>query len=213
MSARIAVVDYDAGNLHSVAKACAAVGMDARLTARPGDLEAADAVILPGVGAFPDCMRRLRDRGLVDPLRRYLSDDRPFLGICLGLQLLFTHGEEGEGAEGLGCFPGRVRRIAAPGRKVPHMGWNALRLHRADPLFEGIAAGAYAYFVHSFHAVPEDPALLTATVEYGETVTAAVGRGGVRAVQFHPEKSSGVGLRLLANFARLAGGGRGGDRP
>lgn len=259
----IAIVDYDAGNLHSVAKACAAVGMDARPTARAADIDAADGVILPGVGAFPDCMRRLEARALVDPLRGYLRADRPFLGICLGLQLLFDYGEEGEGAAGLGHFPGRVRRIVAPGLKIPHMGWNALHLHASppahpdalpdgelrpadpwprdpshpalvsaardqgtevpparpgtaapppvsSPLFAGIPEGAYVYFVHSYQAIAEDEGVLTASVDYGGRITAAVGRGRVHAVQFHPEKSSLVGLALLRNFAGLCteGGAR-----
>jgi glutamine amidotransferase len=203
----IAVVDYDAGNLHSVAKALEAVGLRARVTAEPREVEAADGVILPGVGAFPDAMRRLGERGLVEPLRRHIAADRPFLGICLGLQLLFAWGEEGGGSPGLQAFAGRVVRLQAPGRKIPHMGWNAIRLHRESPLFAGIADGEYFYFVHSFHAVPERAEELVATTDYGGRVTAAVGRGRVHAVQFHPEKSSRAGLRVLANFGRLVAGG------
>ncbi len=199
----IAIVDYDAGNLHSVAKAAERAGLPAVVTDRPGDIDAAEGVILPGVGAFADCMDRLRRRALVEPLQAYLAADRPFLGICLGLQVLFEWGEEGPGAAGLGFFPGRVRRIRAPGRKIPHMGWNSLRLRRSDPLFAGIPEGDYFYFVHSFHVIPSLTDDLVADVEYGETVTAAVGRGRVHAVQFHPEKSSASGLRLLGNFGRL----------
>jgi glutamine amidotransferase len=199
----IAIVDYDAGNLHSVAKGAEAVGLRARATSLPGDLEAADGVILPGVGSFPDCMTRLASRGLIPPLERYLAADRPFLGICLGLQLLFEWGEEGAGAAGLGFLPGPVLRIQAPGRKIPQMGWNALRFRRRTPLFDGIPEGEYFYFVHSFHARPARAEDLVADVDYGEPVTAAVARGRVHAVQFHPEKSSAAGLRLLANFGRL----------
>jgi glutamine amidotransferase len=202
----IAIVDYDAGNLHSVGKAAETVGLRAATTARPEDLEAADAVILPGVGAFGACMARLQERGFVGPLRRYLAEDRPFLGICLGLQLLLEHGEEGDGAPGLGFLPGRVVRLRAPGLKVPQIGWNALRLRRPTPLFAGIPDGTHFYFVHSFHAALADPADLVADVAYGEPVTAAVARGRIHAVQFHPEKSSAAGLRLLANFGALAGG-------
>ncbi len=204
----IALVDYDAGNLHSVGKAAEAAGMPAVRTADPADIAAADAVILPGVGAFPDCMRRLAERGLAEPLRRHVRAGRPFLGICLGLQMLFEWGEEGEGSPGLGLLPGRVRRLEAQGRKVPHMGWNALEFHRPSPLFEGVPAGEYFYFVHSFHARPARPDDLVATVDYGEPVTAAVGRGAAHAVQFHPEKSSAAGLRVLRNFARLVDGTR-----
>lgn len=216
----IAIVDYDAGNLHSVQKAVAAVGLPCRVTASPGDVESADAVVLPGVGAFRDSVARLRERGLLDPLRRFIAADRPFLGICLGLQLLFEWGEEGAppgqaapqpgeacpGA-GLAAFRGAVRRIAAPGLKIPHMGWNELRIEREHPLFAGLSPREHFYFVHSYHAVPAVPEERLATVDYGDPVTAAVGRGRVCAVQFHPEKSSAAGLRLLANFGRLAGVG------
>jgi len=202
----IAVVDYDAGNLHSVLKAAQAAGLAAAVTEEPADLEAADAVILPGVGSFPACMDRLRERGFVEPLRRYLAADRPFLGICLGLQLLFERSDEGPGADGLGILPGRVARIVAPGLKVPQIGWNALRLLRPAALFEGIADGEYFYFVHSFHAIPERAEDLVAVVEHGQAVTAAVSRGRIHAVQFHPEKSSAAGLRLLRNFGRLVAG-------
>ena len=203
----IALVDYDAGNLHSVLKAAQATGLDAVRTSAPVDVAAADAVILPGVGNFPACMRRLESDGLAEPLRRHLASGRPFLGICLGLQLLFEWGDEGGGAPGLGVLPGRVREIAAsPGLKIPHMGWNALRFQRRSPLFAGIAEGEYFYFVHSFQALPGDAADLVATVDHGEAVTAAVGRGAVHAVQLHPEKSSRAGLRLLANFGRIVAG-------
>jgi glutamine amidotransferase len=202
----IAVVDYEAGNLHSVSKALAQAGLEAVVTADAAVVEAADGVVLPGVGAFPDCMARLRQRGLVEPLKRFLASGRPFLGICLGLQVLFDCGEEGDGCAGLGVLPGRVVRLRAPGLKVPQMGWNALRLRRPSPLFEGVPEGSYVYFVHSYHAVPADPADLLATVDYREEVTAAVQRGSVFAVQFHPEKSSAVGLRVLANFGGLVEG-------
>ena len=203
----IALVDYDAGNLHSVLKAAQTTGLDVLRTSDPRHIAAADAVILPGVGSFPACMRRLEGVGLLSPLREHIAAGRPFLGICLGLQLLFEWGDEAGGAPGLGVLPGRVRGIDAPALKVPHMGWNALRFTRRTPLFDGIEEGEYFYFVHSFHAVPADAADLVATVEYGDAVTAAVARGAVHAVQFHPEKSSRAGLRLLGNFGRIVTGG------
>ena len=199
----IAIVDYDAGNLHSVMKAAQTAGLRAFITSDAQDVEAADGLILPGVGSFPDCMHRLQERGLVEPLRGYIAANRPFLGICLGLQLLFDWGEEGAGARGLGAFPGRVVRIPAEPLKIPQMGWNGLRYHRASPLFSGIPEGEHFYFVHSFHAEPTRAEDLVATVDYGGPITAAVSHGNVQAVQFHPEKSSSAGLRLLANFGRL----------
>jgi glutamine amidotransferase len=200
----IAVVDYDAGNLHSAMKALAAVGGAPQATADPKAIAAADAVVVPGVGAFCDCVDKLRARGVEEALRAFLASGRPLLGICIGLQVLFTWGEEGRGGAGLGVVPGRVARIAAPGLKVPHMGWNALHFHRSSPLFAGVAEGAYVYFVHSYHALPADPADLVATCDYGGPVTAAVQRGNCFGVQFHPEKSGAVGLRILRNFVALA---------
>lgn len=207
LSPQIAIVDYGAGNLHSVAKAAAAAGLPAVVTGDPGVVAAAQAILLPGVGAFAHCMAELAARNLIAPLRAHLNAGRPLLGICLGLQILFERGEEGTGAAGLGHLPGTVRRLVAPGLKVPHMGWNAVQPLRPSPLFDGIPAGAYFYFVHSYQAAAQDPGDVLAVADYGGPVTAAVQRGRVFAVQFHPEKSSAVGLRLLRNFAALAGGG------
>ncbi len=203
----IAIVDYGAGNLHSVAKAAAAAGLCAVVTGDPGRVAAAQAIILPGVGAFAQCMAELAARGLTEPLRAHLAAGRPLLGICLGLQVLFERGEEGAGAAGFGHLPGTVCRLSAPGLKVPHMGWNAVRPLRSSPLFDGIPSGAYFYFVHSYQAMAQDRHDVLAVADYGGPVTAAVQRGQVFAVQFHPEKSSVVGLRLLRNFAALAAGG------
>jgi glutamine amidotransferase len=197
----IAVVDYDAGNLHSAAKGLATVGGEPVVTSDPAALAAAAAVVLPGVGAFCDCVAKIRDRGLEEPIRAFIASGRPFLGICIGLQVLFDRGREGAGADGLGILPGEVVRIAAPGLKVPHMGWNSLRFTRPCPLFAGVAPGAYVYFVHSYHARSGD---VVATCDYGEPVTAAVARGNCFGVQFHPEKSSAVGLRILRNFVEMA---------
>ncbi len=203
----IAIVDYGAGNLHSVAKAARAAGLAAAVTGDPGAVAAAPAIILPGVGAFAQCMAELAARGLIAPLRAHLAAGRPLLGICLGLQVLFEHGEEGDGAVGLGYLPGTVRRLEVPGLKVPHMGWNAVSPLRSSALLDGIPPGAHFYFVHSYQAVAKEPADVLAVTDYGGPVTAAVERGRTFAVQFHPEKSSAAGLRLLRNFAALVGGG------
>jgi glutamine amidotransferase len=201
----IAVVDYDAGNLHSVVKALRSLGLPHRVTDSPRAVEEARALVLPGVGAFGDCVARLRERGLEEAVRRFVAGGRPFLGICVGLQVLFEESEEAPGVPGLGVVPGRVVRMRPRGLKVPQMGWNALRLLRPSPLFRGVPDGAHAYFVHSYHAVPTDPGVLVATVDYGGAVTAAIEVGNVYAVQFHPEKSSRVGLQVLRNFGALAG--------
>lgn len=199
----IAIIDYGMGNLHSAAKAFSTLGSEVIVTAERDVIARADKVVLPGVGAFGDCMRNLEQSGLVDVIHSVISRDIPFLGICVGLQLLFEGSEEDPGVAGLGIFPGMVKKIAAPGLKVPHMGWNELTLQTPSPLFDQVPSPAFVYFVHSYHAVPTDPALITAVTTYGETVTAAVGKGNVQAVQFHPEKSSSVGLRLLANFKEM----------
>ena len=190
----IAIVDYGAGNLHSVSKALAALGLEARVTGDPGEIEAARAVVLPGVGAFGDCMGGLRERGLVETVRRAAGSGRPFLGICLGMQLLFEWGEEGDGGPGLGLLPGRVVRLEPEGLKIPQMGWNSLQLTRPSPLWEEMTPGTYVYFVHSYHARPADPSVVAATVDYGGEVVAAVERGNLFGVQFHPEKSGRAGL-------------------
>lgn len=199
----IAIVDYGMGNLFSVEKAFAHLGARVVVTSEAREVAAADKVVLPGVGAFGDCMRNLKARGLVAVLRESAAAGKPFLGICLGLQALFEGSEESPEAEGLGIFKGTVRRIEAPGLKVPHMGWNSLTPGAPSPLFEGLQESPYVYFVHSYHAVPEDEALVTARTEYGGALTAAVGRGAVQAVQFHPEKSGDVGLTILRNFIAL----------
>lgn len=205
----IAILDYGRGNLGSVEQAFRRVGMPAVVTQDPGQVDAAAAVVFPGDGAFHDAMAGLERLGLLDPLRRALGDGRPFLGICLGYQLLFSKSEEfGEG-RGLDVIPGAVRRFP-PGRKVPHMGWN--RVHPAGPLrlFQGIPDGAHFYFVHSYYPEPagELPGAGIAWCEYGVRFAAALEWGPIHATQFHPEKSQRWGLQLLANFAavvRVAG--------
>ena len=201
---KIAIIDYGMGNLHSAAKALEKVGAQVAVTRDPERVRQADKVVLPGVGAFGDCMKNLNERGLAPVIHEVIAAGKPFLGICVGLQMLFEGSEEDPGIAGLGIFKGLVRKIVAPGLKVPHMGWNSLALQAASPLFQGLPPAAYVYFVHSFHAVPTDESCITAVTDYGGQVTAAVGRGLVQAVQFHPEKSSAVGLKILANFKEMS---------
>jgi glutamine amidotransferase len=204
----IAVVDYGRGNLGSVEKAFGRLGLPAVVTQEPGVVSDAEALVLPGDGAFHDAMASLADLGLLGPLRAALDEGRPFLGICLGYQLLFTESEEFGHGKGLDVIPGRVRRFPA-GLTVPHMGWNQVE-HRGDlPLFEGIPSGTHFYFVHSYYPEPADPGLPVATCEYGVTFPAALGRGVVLGTQFHPEKSQRWGLRLLENFAAIVRDRRG----
>lgn len=200
----IAIIDYDAGNIKSVEKALAFLGEEAVVTRDFETILKADGVILPGVGAFGDAMGKLHSYGLVDVIHRVASKGTPFLGICLGLQLLFESSEESPGVEGLGLLEGKIVRIpAACGLKVPHMGWNNLQFPNRGRLFEGVAENAYVYFVHSYYLQAQDPAIVTATTEYGVTVQASVEKDNVFACQFHPEKSSDVGMQILKNFIAL----------
>ena len=201
---KIAIIDYGMGNLHSAAKALEKVGAQVTVTRDPELVRQADKVILPGVGAFGDCMKNLNERGLAPVIHEVIAAGKPFLGICVGLQMLFEGSEEDPGVAGLGIFKGMVRKIAAPGLKIPHMGWNNLEYRTSSSLFQGLPPAAYVYFVHSYHAVPTDESCITAVSDYGGQVTAAVGRGLVQAVQFHPEKSSAVGLKILANFKEMS---------
>ena len=205
----IAVLDYGIGNLHSAQKALERTGADARLTSDPGLIADAAGVVLPGVGAFGACMRALEGAGLGDAARAAAASGRPFLGICVGMQMLFDASEEDDGVAGLGIIPGTVRWIPEGSKlKLPQMQWNRLELlHPDDPMFELLvddpADGVWVYFVHSLHGVPDDDRTVAATVEYGGTVNAAFRQHNVFAVQFHPEKSSAPGLRLLANFVEV----------
>ena len=200
---KIAIIDYGMGNLHSAAKAMEKVGADVIVTRDPDAVRKADQIILPGVGAFGDCMKNLHERALTQVIHEVIRDGKPFLGICVGLQMLFEGSEEDPEVPGLGIFKGMVRKIAAPGLKIPHMGWNSLDLRGDSPLFQNLPEQPYVYFVHSYHAVPVDSSIITAVADYGGAVTAAVGQGLVQAVQFHPEKSSVVGLKILANFKEI----------
>ena len=201
----IAVIDYGVGNLFSVEKALLQFGVKVAVTSDPGVIRQANKLVLPGVGAFGDCMKNLEASGLIPTIREMIDAGFLFLGICVGLQILFEGSEESPEAHGLGIFKGMVRKIQAPELKIPHMGWNSLTVREPQQkinLFQGLAEHPYVYFVHSYHAVPAEPEIITATTEYGETLTAAVAKGNVQATQFHPEKSGDVGLRILKNFVR-----------
>jgi glutamine amidotransferase len=198
----LAIVDYGMGNLRSVQKALERVGEAAEVTSDPERIATAPAVVLPGVGAFGACMQNLVSRGLVAPVCAAIAAGRPFLGICLGMQLLFEESDEFGPVRGLGVLPGRVVRFAAdPARKVPHMGWNALSVRQHAPHLAGIESGASVYFVHSYYAVPADATVVATTTPYGVEFASSVVRDNIFACQFHPEKSQRVGLRLLENFA------------
>jgi glutamine amidotransferase len=200
----IQIIDYGMGNLRSVQKAFESLGQPAKICTDPGALHSADKVVLPGVGAFRDAIEHLQAQGFVEPIRNYVAGGRPFLGICLGLQLLFDVSyEDGEYA-GLGIVPGKVVRFESrPGLKIPHMGWNALEAAAPNPLLAGIPAGAHVYFVHSYHVVPRDESVVAARSFHGQPFVAMVARDNLFATQFHPEKSQRIGLQLLENFARL----------
>jgi glutamine amidotransferase len=198
----IASVDYQMGNLRSVQKAFEKVGQPAVVTSESDQLERADKIVLPGVGAFGDAMAELRRRDLVRPIVGAITAGKPFLGICLGMQLLFDEGYEGARHEGLGVLPGKVVRFDLPRTyKVPHMGWNQARLIRPAPVLEGLADGTYFYFVHSYYVVPDDTDCVALETEYGPPFCAMVWRERLYGTQFHPEKSQSAGLRLLRNFA------------
>ncbi len=203
----IALIDYGSGNLRSVHKALLKVGAEVRLATRPADLRDARAVVLPGVGAFDDCLQALQRQELLEASREFLNSGRPFLGICVGYQALFERSEEfNSRASGLGVFPGRVVRFESrDGLKVPQIGWNQLEVLQPEcPLYEGIPSGSYVYFVHSYFPRPEDASIVATRTVYGESFASSVWRGNVFATQFHPEKSQQVGLQLLANFLRFA---------
>ncbi len=199
----IAIVDYGMGNLRSVQKAFARLGHQAVVTSDPDQVAAAQKVVLPGVGAFADAMHNLRQAALVEPLLEVIRQEKPFLGICLGLQLLFQESYEDGCHQGLGVLPGKVVRFQLPPEyKVPHMGWNQLRIRRRTAMLEGVEEGTYVYFVHSYYVVPEDEQVVATTTDYGLEFVSMVARGRLQATQFHPEKSQQVGLAMLDRFAR-----------
>ncbi len=200
----IAILDYDAGNIKSVEKALKLLGQEVMVTREREAILKADKVILPGVGAFGDAMEKIRRYGLYEVIHEVTGRGTPFLGICLGLQLLFERSEESPGAEGLGILKGEILRIPdTPGLKVPHMGWNSLEFSENGRLFEGMQKEPYVYFVHSYYLKAADEGIVTAVTEYGTQIHASVESGNVFACQFHPEKSSDVGIRILKNFLSI----------
>jgi glutamine amidotransferase len=210
----IGIVDYGMGNLRSVSKALETLGFPVRVSGSPSDLSRCRGIVLPGVGAFRDCMENLGRQGLLPFLNDVLQDGRPFLGICLGLQLLFSESEEFGRHEGIGFLPGKVVRFAAgmaapdgafgtASLKVPHMGWNRVEFTMDHPALRGVPSGSYFYFVHSYYVLPDDPAVVACKTSYGVEFAAGVGKGNLLAVQFHPEKSQVAGLALLGNFGRM----------
>lgn len=206
----IAIIDYGVGNLRSVQRAFEYVGAEVIVTAHRETIESASAVVLPGVGAFGKAMSNLEQAGLTDAIRQVIDRGRPFLGICLGLQLLFEESNEMGQYRGLSVFGGKVKRFEVDGRrhgyKVPQIGWNQIHIQRASPLLEGVADGSYAYFVHSYHVAPADPEIVLATTDYEIDYASIVGQDNVFGIQFHPEKSQAVGLRILGNFTALVEG-------
>lgn len=200
----IAIIDYDAGNIKSVEKAIISLGEDVVITRDKNTILSADKVILPGVGSFGDAMEKLRSYGLEEVIKQVVNNNTPFLGICLGLQLLFEESEESVGVKGLGLLKGKIIRIPdKEGFKVPQIGWNSLHLQNGGRLFEGINEGDYVYFVHSYYLKAEDESIVKATTDYVVDVHASVESGNIFACQFHPEKSSEVGLKILKNFINL----------
>jgi glutamine amidotransferase len=207
----IAIIDYDMGNVRSVQKAFEAVGHQAVITRNRQVIADASHVVLPGVGAFGDCMRNLESYGLIDPIHQSIGSGKPFLGICLGLQLLFTESEEFGSHKGLNVIAGKVIRFQLKAAengvgplKIPHMGWNAIRLKKPSPLLEGLSDGCYMYFVHSYYVAPADEDMVCTATDYGNTFVSSIGRDNIFACQFHPEKSQTGGLRILRNFGRLS---------
>ena len=203
----IAIIDYGAGNIQSVSKALVHIGCDCFITNKKDEILSADAAVLPGVGSFGDTVDSLNKLGIKEAVIEFIKSGKPFLGICLGLQLLFPGSDESKGAEGLGIFDGTITKIPnGEGLKIPHMGWNSLTVKKGSRLFEGIEENPYVYFVHSYFLNAADKNIVAAQTEYGVTIDAAVERGNVFATQFHPEKSGEVGLKILKNFVEIVGG-------
>jgi glutamine amidotransferase len=199
----IAIIDYGMGNLRSVEKGFEKVRVKAKVVSTPHAVRDADALVLPGVGAFRDCMRNLEKLSLIDPILTSLRNGKPYLGICLGLQVLFTESEEFGSSRGFNIFKGKVVRFRVD-LKVPHMGWNTVNLQNNPPLFQGIMDESFFYFVHSYYVVPEDASIVAGTTDYGVTFTSMIWKDNIFATQFHPEKSQDIGLNILKNFGNFA---------
>jgi glutamine amidotransferase len=213
MTPRVIIIDYGAGNLRSVARAVAHAGREPIVTSEPRDVASADAAIMPGVGAAADTMRNLREHNLVEPVREYIASGKPFFGVCMGQQALLSVSEEGGEHECLGIIPGRVKKLPSSANgnghgarlKIPQMGWNRVRQKAEHPIFEGIEDDSYFYFLHSYYPAPDDEDVVIGETEYGVTFASVLARDNIVATQFHPEKSSDAGLRMYANFLRIAG--------
>jgi glutamine amidotransferase len=202
----IAIIDYGMGNLRSVEKGFLKVGVEVKVTNKPEDVYRADGIVLPGVGAFRDCMQELSNLSLTDVIIEAIKKGKPYLGICLGLQVLFSESEEFGRCKGLDIFPGKVVRFETSDLKIPHMGWNELNIKNNNPLLSGIPDKSYFYFVHSYYVVPDDESLISTTTDYCVEFTSMISKDNIFAVQFHPEKSQVLGLRLLKNFGDIVAG-------
>lgn len=200
----IAIIDYGAGNLQSVKKALDFIGAESVITDDPETINACDKILLPGVGSFGDAMASMQAKNLVETVKQNALSGKPFLGICLGLQLLFKESEESPGVKGLGIFKGKIRKFPADmGLKIPHIGWNSLEIKQKDTIFKDIPENSYVYFVHSYYLEAEEPDTIATVTNYGIDFHSAVGKGNIFATQFHPEKSGDIGLQILKNFASM----------
>lgn len=201
----IVIVDYGMGNLKSVEKAFMKIGAPVKVTQAPADIDMASAVVLPGVGAFADCMGNLREKGLLDAILKAIEKGKPYLGICLGLQILFEESEEFGPSKGLGIIPGRVKRFSFQDRtlKIPHMGWNSIKITKRSPILKAIPDDSYFYFVHSYYVEPSDASVISTITEYGHPFVSSIWKDNIMATQFHPEKSQALGLKLLESFAEF----------
>ena len=203
-SPKVVIIDYGMGNLMNVKNALKKIGCEVEVTNKPSAIKKARAIVLPGVGSFKDCIENLKKNNLIHPLCDFISSGRPFLGICLGMQVLFTESEEFGYTRGLGIFKGRVVHFPREkGLKIPHMGWNSIRIKKRAPHLKNIPDNSYFYFVHSYYVIPEDKNIIATTTEYGEEFASSIWRENVFACQFHPEKSQKVGLELLKNFKEI----------